>query len=248
MAPINFHILSIFPDIFEGFKKSSMISRAINNGFVTISIYDIRQFTDDKHNTTDDYQFGGGTGMVMKPEPIYYAVNYILKNCADTKNTPVILLTPQGTLFSQEAAQDFTTYSDIIYICGHYTGIDERIKDLLVTHEISIGDFIVTGGEIPAMLVCDCISRCIPGVIGAQSNVESDSITSGLLEHPLYTRPRSFNGMDVPDILVNGDHNKISTWRRKESLKRTLLNRPDLLEKYPLSLSDQNLLHELQDE
>ena len=248
MANINFHILSLFPDTFDGFINSSMIDRAINNNLITIKIVDIRAYTEDKHSITDDYQFGGGSGMVMKPEPICNAVDDILKTCANPKDVPVILMTPQGKTFNQTISHSFSSNEDIIIICGHYTGVDERVIDLVVTHQLSVGDFITTGGEIPAMLVIDCISRFVPGVIGSSLNVSSDSITSGLLEHPLYTRPRIFRGMNVPEVLIKGDHKKIEQWRRTQSIIKTFFNRPDLLESAELDERDRRTIDELQEE
>ena len=246
MAKINFHILSLFPKMFDGVLTSSMISRAIKNDLVSIAVIDIRDFTEDKHSTTDDYQFGGGFGMVMKPEPICNAIDDILGNCISPENTPVVLMTPQGTQFTQTVSESLSSSKDIIIICGHYTGVDERIIELVVTHQISIGDFITTGGEIPAMLLVDCISRFIPGVIGSSENVASDSITSGLLEHPLYTRPRTYRGLTVPDVLINGDHQKVEDWRRTQSIIKTFHNRPDLLVSADLNESDQHILDDLQ--
>ncbi len=248
MASINFHILTLFPQMFDGFMESSMIGRAIKNEFIRITIVNIREFATDKHSITDDYQYGGGSGMVMKPEPIGEAIEHTLATCDNPKSVPVILMTPQGYTFNQEKSKAFSDYEDVIIICGHYTGIDERIIELVVTHKISVGDFITTGGEIPAMLVMDCISRFIPGVIGASENVESDSITSGLLEHPLYTRPRTYRGLQVPEVLINGNHKKIEEWRRTQSLIRTYLNRPDLLYDQNLNEFDKQILDELENE
>ncbi|MCK4577029.1 tRNA (guanosine(37)-N1)-methyltransferase TrmD [candidate division WOR-3 bacterium] len=217
-------ILTIFPDIFNTPLNYSIIERAINMGALDISVHNLRDYTTDKAKPTDDYPFGGGPGMIMKVEPIFNGLKALRK-----PESEVILLSPQGEKFNQSLAINISRKEHIILICGRYKGVDERIRKHLIEREISIGDYITSGGEIPALVIIDAVSRLLPNVLGNFDSAESDSFMSGKLDAPYYTRPREFSGMTVPDILLSGDHKKIEEWREKESLKRTLSRRPDLL-------------------
>lgn len=220
-------ILTLFPNMFAGIFEESIIKRAQKRGKVKIKIHNLRDWSKDKHRKVDDAPFGGGPGMVIKPQPLFDAVS-------DLKSTSsrVILLTPQGKRLNQRIAKRLSRFKHLILVCGHYEGIDERFRRKMVTEEISIGDFILTGGEIPAMALVECVVRLIPGIVGDRNSLEFESFTSGLLEYPQYTRPAIFRGMKVPAILSSGDHNKIEIWRRQMALKRTRQRRPDLFKKY----------------
>ena len=220
---------------------------ACQNGLISIQITDIRDYTHDAHGTADDYQFGGGPGMVMKPEPIFESVESVLADLApaDRPGTEVILMSPQGDVFNQQMAQDLSRSKHLVLICGHYAGVDERVRRNLITREVSIGDFVLTGGELAAMAMIDTISRLVPGVVGSMQNVEHDSISSGLLQYPLYTRPAKFRNMEVPAILRSGHHAEIEQWRRRESLRRTLERRPDMLDTVQLTGEDLKYLRSL---
>ena len=241
---MRFHVLTLFPEAFEGPVRHSMLGRAIQKGLLSVQITDIRSYTHDIHGTADDYQFGGGHGMVLKPEPIFDAISDTLSPypTRDRDAFPVVLLSPQGRKLDQQLVLELATAPGLVLICGHYAGVDERVRTHLATHDISIGDYVLTGGEMAAMVIIDAVSRFTPGVVGAADNVQEDSITSGLLQHPLYTRPSDFRGMTVPDVLLSGHHAQIDRWRREESLRRTLENRPDLLDSADLSLTDRAFL------
>ncbi|MFW6380941.1 MAG: tRNA (guanosine(37)-N1)-methyltransferase TrmD [Bacillota bacterium] len=241
-----FDILSLFPGMFEGPFSESIIGRARREGLLDIDIIDIRDYTRDKHNTADDYPYGGGAGMVLKIEPIYRALQHLKKK--RDRETPVILLTPQGRPLTQELVKDYSCLDGLTLICGHYEGVDERIREHLITEEVSIGDFVLTGGELPAMVLVDSIARLVPGVLGDEDSVRQDSFYNGLLEYPHYTRPREFKGMKVPDILLSGDHGRVDRWRQKQSLKRTWLRRPDLLKNRQLTPEQKQLLAEIKGE
>lgn len=236
-------ILTLFPDMFDSLNHS-ILGKAKENNLLSINAIDFREFADNKHNQVDDYPFGGGQGMVLKPEPIFNAVESLDK----TDKTRIILLCPQGERFSQKKAEELAKEDHLIFICGHYEGYDERIREYLVTDELSIGDFVLTGGELAAMTMIDSVARLIPEVIGKEESHQDDSFSTGLLEHPQYTRPRDFRGMLVPDVLTSGHHKNIERYRKKESLKRTYLRRPDLLEVYDLSKEDKILLEEIKKE
>ena len=212
--------------------------------FVSVTATDIRQFATDRHGTADDYQFGGGPGMVMKPEPIFAAVDTALKTLPanQRERAPIVLTSPQGRTLNQKMVDEFAAAPGLVIICGHYAGVDERIRQGLVTHEVSIGDYVLTGGELAAMVIIDAVSRFVPEVVGSEDNVREDSITSGLLQHPLYTRPAEFRGMKTPEVLRSGNHAEIERWRRRQSLERTLRLRPDLLATAPLTNSDRVFL------
>jgi tRNA (guanine37-N1)-methyltransferase len=240
-------ILTLFPNMFTNVLGESMLHKATLNGQVEYNVVNFRDFADNKHHTVDDYPYGGGAGMVLKAQPIVDAVQDI-KTKSNSKNPRVILLCPQGKRYNQKMAEQLSKEEHLIFICGHYEGYDERIREMVVTDEISIGDFILTGGELGAMVIIDSVVRLLPGVLGNEQSPVQDSFSTGLLEHPQYTRPRDFRGYKVPDVLLSGDHKKIEEWRKKESLKRTLQRRPDLLEEYPLTEQEKKWLIELKEE
>ena len=219
-------ILTTFPDMFSPLDES-IVKRARNNGIVEINIHNLRDYTSDRHRSTDDQPFGGGPGMVMKPEPIFKAVRALKKN-----GCRVVLMSPQGTVLDQRVAEGFTDSTQMILICGHYEGYDERIREHLVTDEISIGDYVLMGGELPAMVLTEAVVRVIPGVLGDSESALGDSFQQGLLDCPWYTRPEEFEGMRVPEVLSSGDHAKIKAWRQEESARRTRQRRPDLWEQF----------------
>lgn len=228
---MNIHVLSLFPDMFTGVFGASILKKAQEKGAVKLEVTDIRAFSGNKHNQVDDYPYGGGAGMVLKPEPMFSAVEAITAG----KKPRIILMCPQGERFTQKKAEELAQEQELVFLCGHYEGYDERIRQHLVTDEISIGDFVLTGGELGAMTVIDSVVRLLPGVLGQEDSHIQDSFSTGLLEHPHYTRPAEFRGMKVPDVLLSGNHAKIEQWRAEESLKRTFERRPDLLENYPLT-------------
>lgn len=230
-------VLTLFPSMFTSVLDESIIGRAKDNDIVDINYIDIRSFSNNKHKKVDDYPYGGGLGMVMKPEPIYRAIQSVKED-----NSRVIYLSPKGKVFNQGLANDFSKEEHLIFLCGHYEGIDNRIIDNYVTDIISIGDYVLTGGEIPAMAVIDSVVRLIPGVLKSEESFKDESHYNGLLEAPQYTRPREFKGNKVPDILLSGNHKKIHEWRKNESLKLTYKNRPDLLEKINLSEKEKNII------
>jgi tRNA (guanine37-N1)-methyltransferase len=236
-------VVSLFPEMFAGPFGHSIIKRAIDSGLLSINIINPRDFTIDKHRIVDDTPFGGGSGMVMKPEPVYRAVESITTDSALSRR--VILMCPGGRRFDQAKAKELSAYDQLILICGHYEGIDERVRLHLVDEAISIGDYVLTGGELPAMVITDAVARMLPGVLGASDAAQQDSFYHGLLEYPQYTRPREFEGREVPEVLISGDHAKIARWRRKQSLKNTLERRPDLLETIELGAEDKKLLAEI---
>jgi tRNA (guanine37-N1)-methyltransferase len=236
-------ILTLFPQMFDGLLSCSIIGRAIEHGLVDIKLHDIRAYTHDKHHIVDDYPYGGGAGMVLKPEPIFEAVEDI-KEELGSSSVSTILLSPQGRLFNQEIARKLAGCRNLILICGHYEGVDERVAEHLVSDEISIGDYLLSGGEVAAMAVVDCVIRLLPGVLGSEASLAEDSHIGGLLEYPQYTRPAVYRGWTVPEILLSGDHGEIARWRRQQSLLRTAKRRPDLMEKAVLSREDKRLLSE----
>lgn len=234
-------ILSLFPEMFTGVFGASILRKAQEKSAVNIDIINFRDFSTNKHNTVDDYPYGGGSGMVLKPEPIFDAV----KSIADYQQARIILLTPQGETFNQRKAEELAASEHLIFICGHYEGFDERIRENLVTDELSIGDYVLTGGELASMVVVDSIVRLLPNVLGNQESADTDSFSSGLLEYPQYTRPEIYNGWRVPEVLLSGHHNNIADWRKKESLKRTFYRRPELLNKANLNKNDLLYIEEL---
>ncbi|WAA10693.1 tRNA (guanosine(37)-N1)-methyltransferase TrmD [Fervidibacillus albus] len=238
-------ILTLFPNMFTGVLNESILKKAREKGAVNVNVIDFRRYANNKHQSVDDYPYGGGAGMVLKPEPIYSAIDDLLDG--GHHQSRIILLTPQGERFTQKTAERLAKEDHLIFICGHYEGFDERIRTL-VTDEISIGDFVLTGGELGAMVITDSVIRLLPGVLGNDDSSVYDSFSSGLLEHPHYTRPREFRGMKVPEVLLSGDHKKIAEWRNKEALKRTYQRRPDLLENYPLTKQEKYWLEEIKKE
>ncbi len=233
---MNIDILTLFPQMFPGPFSASILKRAIDRKLVNINIYNIRDYTHDKHHTVDDYAYGGGAGMVLKPEPIFEAVESIKSDIKQgTGVLPVILLTPQGRLFSQQIAQELSRYNHLILICGRYEGVDERVRGHLVTDEISIGDYVLSGGELAAMVVVEAMVRLLPGVLGSEASLVDDSHVDGLLEYPQYTRPAVCRGWSVPEVLLSGNHAQIAKWRREQAIQRTLERRPELLDKVSLS-------------
>ncbi len=238
---MHIHILTLFPNMFTAPLGESIVRRAIDRGLVQIAIYNIRDYATDRHHVVDDSPYGGGPGMVLKPEPIFKAVEAVLGEKGES-GLPVLLLTPQGRIFDQQAAQELARYREMVLICGHYEGVDERVRERLVTDEISIGDYILSGGELAAMVVVDAVVRQLPGVLGSEASVDEDSHVGGLLEYPQYTRPQSFRGWEVPEVLLSGNHAAIARWRREHSLRRTIRRRPELLERAALSEEDRRLV------
>ncbi len=236
-------ILTLFPEMFAGPFDHSIIKRAKEQGIADIIIHNIRDYTHDKHRTVDDYPYGGGAGMVLKPEPIFEAVEAI-KATADEEMT-VILLSPQGRLFNQKMAWELSIKPHLVLICGHYEGIDERVRDNLVDEELSIGDYVLSGGEGAVMVVVDAVVRLLPGAVGSEISVRNDSHSSGLLQYPQYTRPEIYRGWSVPRVLLSGNHGEIAQWRHQQSLLRTFKRRPDLMEKATLSEEDQVFIEAL---
>ena len=245
---MQFEVFTLLPEVFPPYLDSSILQRARQRGLVTVNVHNIRDYTHDRHHMTDDTPYGGGGGMVMKPEPVFEAVESVLGPVAHQTPPqlacPIIMLTPQGRVFTQSVAEDLSRYERIALLCGRYEGIDERIRQHLVTDEISIGDYVLTGGELPALILIDAITRLIPGVLGDPDGAIDDSHATGLLEYPHYTRPPEFRGWKVPEVLLSGDHAKVDQWRREQSLLRTLARRPDLLEKSELTEKEQLFLKE----
>ncbi|NLK51424.1 MAG: tRNA (guanosine(37)-N1)-methyltransferase TrmD [Syntrophomonadaceae bacterium] len=247
---MQFDILTLFPEMFYGVLNSSILKRAQEKGLLSVNLVNIRDYSTDRHRCVDDYPFGGGPGMVLCAEPVVTAVeNTLGQSFGDQvsslpEGTRLILLSPQGPPFQQEKAFELARCSRLVLICGHYEGMDERVRLLLKPEEVSIGDYILTGGEIPAMVVLDAVTRLIPGVLGESEGGSEESFYSGLLEFPQYTRPRVFRDLEVPEVLISGDHGRINEWRRKQSLLRTWERRKDLLEKADLSAADQQRLNE----
>lgn len=236
---ITFDIITTFPNVFDSPLNESILKRAREKGILHITIHNLRNYTQDKHQVTDDYPYGGGAGMVMKLEPLVAAIESLR-----TLSSKVLLLSPQGKRFDQEEAKRLAELEYIILVCGHYEGVDERITHF-IDEEISIGDYILTGGEVAALVIIDAVTRLIPGVLGEPSSSHDETFRDFLIEYPQYTRPRSFRGLDVPEVLLSGNHKEISKWRRQESLKKTLERRPDLLEHAPLSPEDKIILEKL---
>jgi len=233
-------ILTIFPGMFRGPFEESIVKRAVEKGLVQIFLHDIRDYASDRHRTVDDYTFGGGQGMLMKPEPLFAAVGDVQSQAPE--RGPVVLLTPQGRLFDQEVAVELARQERLIAICGHYEGVDARVHEHLATDGISIGDYVLSGGELAAMVVVDAVVRQIPGALGSPLSSADDSFAQGLLEHPQYTRPADFQGMSVPEVLLSGNHGEIARWRRQQSLLRTARRRPDLLARAELTEEEKQWL------
>jgi len=236
-------ILTLFPDMFPGVLNSSILNRAREKGKFNYNVINFREYADNKHEKVDDYPYGGGAGMVLTAQPIFDAVDAVIKN-KPTKPR-IILMCPQGKPYNQEKAEELAQEDHLVFICGHYEGYDERIREHLVIDEILIGDYVLTGGELGAMVVMDSIVRLLPDVLGNEQSAPEDSFSTGLLEHPHYTRPANFRGMTVPDVLLSGNHAHIDAWRRQQSIKRTYERRPELLEQITLTTSDQKMLDEI---
>jgi tRNA (guanine37-N1)-methyltransferase len=243
---MKFDIITIFPAIFDAYLSESIVKRAILRGIVDVRVHNLRDYTDDRHRTVDDYPYGGGPGMVMKPEPFFDAVRAIK---ADGIETRTILLSPQGRRFDQYAASRLSGQEQrLLFLCGRYEAIDERVRDTIVDEEISIGDYVLTGGELPCLVIIDGIVRLLPGALGDESSATEESFSWGILDYPHYTRPPVFEGLKVPDVLLSGNHREIALWRRKEALKRTLQRRPELFETASLTDEDRRLLSEIKEE
>lgn len=236
-------VITILPEMVRGALMHSVVGRAISSGIADVRVVDLRDYTEDSHRTTDDTPCGGGGGMVMKPEPIARALDAI---AADHRPDRVILTDPQGEVFSQPIARELSAEEHLVFVCGRYEGVDERVKEHLVTHLYSIGDYVVSGGELPAMVMLDAIVRLLPGALGNAVSAEQESFSDGLLDYPQYTRPRSFRGWTVPEVLLNGNHADIARWRRGQQLLRTRERRPDLWERYRPSTEDMRLLAEVE--
>ncbi|HEX8550260.1 MAG TPA: tRNA (guanosine(37)-N1)-methyltransferase TrmD [Abditibacteriaceae bacterium] len=252
---MKFEIFTLFPDYFQSSLNSSIVKRGRESGAIEVGLHDIRAWTHDKHHVCDDAPFGGGAGMVMKAEPLALAIEDVLEwdaGLVEKPPCPVILMSPQGRPFSQRIAEELAEQNRIALVCGHYEGIDERAVETLVTDEISIGDYVLTGGEVAANVIIDAVARLVPGVLGNEASAQGDSFSDGLLEAPHYTRPANWRGKDVPDILLSGNHAAIKLWRYREGLKRTLLRRPDLLESWPgerkLSKAELKIWNELREQ
>ena len=247
---MEFDVFTLLPEVFPPYLDSSILQRARQRGLIEVRVHNIRAWAEDKHHVTDDEPYGGGGGMVMKVEPVFAAVESVLGpfdslRATPASGVPLILLTPQGRVFNQKIAMDLARQPRLALLCGRYEGVDERIREHLVTDEISIGDYVLTGGELPALIIIDALSRLLPGVLGDPDGAFDDSHASGLLEYPHYTRPPEFRGWRVPEVLISGDHARIAKWRRSQSLRRTLKRRPDLLENAHLSATDHQVLEEL---
>ena len=242
---MRFDVFTIFPEVFHPYINTSIIQRAITNQIIQINLHNIRDWTTDKHHTTDDTPFGGGGGMVMKPEPLFAAVGAVAGN---PQECPIILMSPQGSLLTFQKAKELSQQPRLAILCGRYEGVDERVIEHLVTEEISIGDYVLSGGELPALVLIEALTRLLPGALGDPDGAQNDSFASGLLEYPHYTRPAEFRNWQVPDVLLNGNHKDINRWRRKQALKRTLMKRPDLFNSATLDKQDLKLLIELSEE
>ena len=248
MTIMQFEVFTLLPEVFPTYLESSILQRARQRGLIDVRVHNIRDYTHDRHHTTDDTPYGGGGGMVMKPEPVFEAVESVLGQSDDLlrdQPVPVILLTPQGRVFTQRVAEELSRYERIVLLCGRYEGVDERIREHLVTDEISIGDYVLTGGELPALLIIDAVSRLLPGVLGDPTGAEDDSHSMGLLEYPHYTKPPEFRGWNVPEVLASGNHARIEQWRREQALARTYARRPDMLEKAELTEKDRKFIESL---
>ena len=243
---MNFYVLTLFPEMIEDTINTSITGRAIKDNKINVKAINIRDFADNDYGQIDDYPYGGGAGMVMQAPPIFKAYNHIVEELGYSPR--VVYMTPQGKTFKQEDAREFSNEEDIVILCGHYEGIDERVLEKIVTDNISIGDFVLTGGELPALVVIDAITRLLPGVLNNDESAHTESFEDGLLEHPQYTRPASFDGMDVPAILLSGNHAKIDEYRRLESIRRTYERRPDLLEDITLNKKEIEFLDSLKKE
>lgn len=230
---MKFHVMTLFPDLIKNVLGESIIGRAQKNDIISLSVYNIRDYSTDKHRKTDDTPFGGGMGMVMTCQPIFDCFDRVMEGSSPNAKRRVIYMSPRGRAFNHRVAKELSEYDELVFLCGHYEGVDERVIDALVDEELSIGDYVVTGGEIPACIVIDAVSRLLPGTLAAEECYEKESVASGLLEHPQYTKPRVFRDMEVPEVLLSGDHAKIDRWRLERSVEITRERRPDLLAEHP---------------
>lgn len=240
---MNYHILTLFPDMVLDGLHTSIIGRAVEKGIIGINAVNIRDYAKDKHRQVDDYPYGGGAGMVMQPGPVCDSYEDLCRKLG--KRPRVLYMTPQGRVFDQKIAKELSKEEDLVFLCGHYEGIDERALSLIVTDYLSVGDYVLTGGELPAMVMIDCISRLVPGVLNNDESAQIESFHDNLLEYPQYTRPETYEGLKVPEVLLSGHHKNIEIWRRQESIKRTLERRPDLLEHAALNEKEQEYLRKI---
>ena len=237
---MNFHVLTLFPEMINQGINTSITGRAIHKGVISVNAINIRDFAGNKHGQVDDYPYGGGAGMVMQPGPVYRSYESVVEKIGYKPR--VVYMTPQGKVFNQDMAQEFAKEKDIVFLCGHYEGIDERVLQMIVTDNVSIGDYVLTGGELPSMVMIDAISRLVPGVLNNDVSAEFESFHDNLLEYPQYTRPVEFMGEEVPSILLSGNHAKVDEWRREQSIRRTMERRPDLMENANLTKADINYI------
>ena len=237
---MRYYVLTLFPEMVENGCSESILGRASQKGLISVEAINIRDYSANKHNRVDDYPYGGGAGMVMQPMPVYDAWKALTERIG--KKPRVLFMTPQGKPFSQKLAQEYAKEEDLIFLCGHYEGIDQRVLDLIVTDEVSAGDFVLTGGELPAMMMIDCISRLVPGVLNNEASAQDESFEGNLLEYPQYTRPENFMGMQVPQVLLSGHHGNIEKWRREQSIIKTAQKRPDLLKEAVLTKKEEQWL------
>jgi len=246
---MKWDVIAVVPEIFQGWMQASLLGRAQQAGAVTLRLHSLRDFASDRWRTIDDYPFGGGAGMVLKAEPFFRAVEHLREECQNLGCPPpwVILLTPQGRPFCQEKARELAQRPHEALLCGRYEGVDERVREHLVDEELSIGDYVLIGGEVAAMVVIEATVRFVPGVLGSEESPQEESFSQGLLEYPHYTRPARFRGWEVPAVLLSGHHERIRLWRRKESLRRTFLRRPDLFQRYRLQPEDRRLLTQVEE-
>jgi len=243
---MKFGIVTIFPEMIHAYLGASIMKRAINSSIISVSVHNPRDYATDKHKTVDDYPYGGGAGMVMKPEPFFRIVEDLWPDRARRK---IILLSPKGRLFTQDTAMELSCeQTELVFLCGRYEAIDERVREQLADDEISIGDYVLTGGELPALVIIDAVARLLPGVLGDSRSSEEDSFSCGLLDYPHYTRPENFRGLEVPAVLLSGNHAEIRRWRQKQSLRETLERRPSLVDKHILSSEDKEILEEIKEE
>ncbi|MGE5299925.1 MAG: tRNA (guanosine(37)-N1)-methyltransferase TrmD [Acidobacteriota bacterium] len=243
---MKFSIVTIFPEVVQAYLGASIMKRAIQKGIISVSVHNLRDYTTDKHKTVDDYPYGGGAGMVMKPEPFFTIVE---EHWPRKEERKIILLSPKGRLFGQERALEMSRErAEIVFLCGRYEAIDERVSEHLADEEISIGDYVLTGGELPSLVIIDAVARLMPGVLGDSRSSEEDSFSCGLLDYPHYTRPENFRGIRVPDVLLSGNHREIERWRRKQSLKLTIERRPALAERHVATPEDEDIIKQIKEE
>jgi tRNA (guanine37-N1)-methyltransferase len=238
---MRFDIITIFPEIFSGVFDFGIVRRAVEAGLIEIHLHDLRDYAPDRHRQVDDRPFGGGAGMVMKPEPLFRAVEAV----TNRESAPVVLLSPQGRLFSQAVAEEYSQASRLVLVCGRYEGVDERVVEHLISDELSVGDYVLSGGEIPAMVVVDAVTRLIPGALGCAQSAERESFSDGLLDHPQYTRPADYRGLKPPEVLLSGNHAEIECWRRRKSIEKTLRSRPDLINNRPHSEDERREIEQI---